>query len=289
MRLKNGSIDVDGGKVWYEIAGAGSATPLLLLHGGPGATSIYFEPLRRLSDERPVVFYDQLGCGRSDRPDDKSLWTVERSLRELQQVRDVLELGKVHILGHSWGGLLAVEYMLTQPSGVKSLVLASPALSIPRWLEDTNRLRAELPTETQEILTRHEEAGSTDSDEYMAATMKFYKRYLCRLEPWPEELEESFANFGWDVYLTMWGPSEFHATGNLKDVDLSDRLAEIRLPTMITAGRFDEATPETTAWYQSLIPGSSLEIFEESSHMTMLEEPERYTEVLRGFLRGVES
>jgi proline-specific peptidase len=156
-------------------------------------------------------------------------------------------------------------------------------------LEDTNKLRDELPAETQGVLTRHEKAGTTDSDEYMAATMKFYKRYLCRLEPWPEELDETFANFGWDVYLTMWGPSEFHATGNLKEVDLSDRLGEILLPTMITAGRYDEATPETTAWYQSLIPGSSLEIFEESSHMTMLEQPERYTEVLRGFLRGVDS
>ena len=132
-----GFIDVEGGRVWYEIAGSGSETPLRLLHGGPGATSGYLDPLRRLADERPVVFYDQLGCGKSDRPDDQSLWTVARFLRELQQVRDALELNEVHILGHSWGTMLAAEYMLTKPSGVKSLILASPALSIPRWLEDT--------------------------------------------------------------------------------------------------------------------------------------------------------
>ncbi len=142
-----GFIDVQGGKVWYEIAGSGLATPLILLHGGPGATSRNLEPLRRLADERPVVFYDQLGCGKSERPDDKSLWNVKRFVQELQQVRDALGLDEVHIFGHSWGTMLAVEYMLDKPEGVKSLILASPALSVPKWLEDTNRLKTELPAE----------------------------------------------------------------------------------------------------------------------------------------------
>ncbi len=283
-----GFIEVPGGRVWYEIAGSGSAIPLLLLHGGPGAPGRYLEPLRGLADERPVVFYDQLGCGKSDRPDDKSLWTVERFVRELQVVRDALGLDEVHLLGHSWGTMLAVEYMLTKPEGVKSLVLASPALSIPRWLEDTNRLKSELPAEIQAAIDRHEAAGTTDSEEYQAATMEFYRRHLCRSDPWPVELEETFANLGWDVYSTMWGPSEFHATGSLASFDVTGRLGEVAAPTLFTAGRYDEATPETTAWYQSLVPGSSLEIFEDSAHMTMLEEPQRYLEVLRGFLRDVE-
>ncbi len=284
-----GFVEVQGGRVWYEIVGSGNAVPLLLLHGGPGATSYYLEPLKYLADERPVIFYDQLGCGRSERPTDSTLWTVERFLDELRRVRDALGLDEVHIFGHSWGTMLAAEYMLTDPSGVKSLVLASPSLSIPRWLEDTTKLRAELPTETQRILARHEEAGTTDSEEYAAATMEFYKRHLCRLEPWPEELEESFSNLGWDVYNTMWGPSEFHATGSLKDFDITNRMGELTIPVLFTAGRHDEATPEATAWYQGLIPGSSVEIFEESSHMTMLEEPERYIQVLRSFLRSVEA
>ncbi len=284
-----GYIEVEGGKVWYEIVGSGRAIPLLLLHGGPGATSYYLEPLKRLADERPIIFYDQLGCGRSDRPSESALWTVERFLDELQQVRDALGLDEVHIFGHSWGTMLAAEYMLTKPSGVRSLVLASPSLSIPRWLEDANKLRAELPTATQETLAQHEEAGTTDSEEYMTATMEFYKRHLCRLEPWPKEMEQTFTNFGWNVYNTMWGPSEFHATGSLKDFDVTDRVGDLNIPALFTAGRYDEATPETTAWYQSLIPGSSIEIFEKSSHMTMLEEPEHYVRVLRDFLRGVEA
>jgi proline iminopeptidase len=284
-----GFVEVPGGKVWYEIVGSGPATPLLLLHGGPGAPSRYLDPLRALADERPVVFYDQLGGGKSDRPGDASLWTVERFVQELQAVRDGLGLDEVHLFGHSWGTMLAVEYMLTEPEGVESLILASPALDIPRWLEDTNRLKSELPEDVQAAIDRHEEAGTTDSEEYQAASMEFYRRHLCRSDPWPPELEEAFANFGWDVYATMWGPSEFHATGSLADFDVTDRLGEIEVPTLFTAGRYDEATPATTAWFQSLLPGSSLVIFEDSAHMTMLDERELYIRVVREFLRDVES
>jgi proline iminopeptidase len=283
-----GFIEVPGGRVWYEIAGSESAIPLLLLHGGPGAPSRYLDPLRALADERPVVLYDQLGGGKSDRPEDQTLWTVDRFVKELQAVRDALGLDEVHLFGHSWGTMLAVEYMLTEPQGVESLILASPALDIPRWLRDTNRLKSQLPEEVQEAIDRHEQAGTTDSEEYQAATMEFYRRHLCRSDPWPVELEEAFANFGWDVYTTMWGPSEFHATGSLADFDVTDRLGRITVPTLFTAGRYDEATPETTAWFQSLVPGSAIEIFEESAHMTMLDEPQRYVRALRDFLREVE-
>ncbi len=283
-----GYVDVPGGKVWYQIVGSGKATPLLILHGGPGATSYYLKPLEQLADERPVIFYDQLGCGRSDRPTDQSLWTIERFVEELVQVRAALGLERVHILGHSWGTMLAADYMLTRPSGVLSLILASPALSTTRWLEDANALRAALPNATQDILHRHEEAGTTDSEEYAAATMEFYKQYLCRLDPWPAELKEAFANFGENVYTTMWGPSEFYSTGNLRNYDRTNRLNEISVPTLFTCGRYDEATPEATAWYQSLLPGSKLAVFEKSAHMTMLEEPELYAQVVRDFLRQVE-
>jgi proline iminopeptidase len=283
-----GYIDVTGGKVWYRIVGSGTKTPLLLLHGGPGASSLYLEPLAKLSDDRPIIFYDQLGGGKSDRPSDLSLWSAQRFVEELSLVRDALQLKKVHILGHSWGTMLAVDYMLTKPSGVKSLILASPCLSIPRWIQDANKLRAALPIESQDILNRHEEAGTTDSEEYMSATMDFYSRHVCRLDPWPPELEKTFAELNFEVYGTMWGPSEFHATGNLKDYDRTGQLNEISVPTLFTAGRYDEATPEATAFYQSFVPGASIEIFENSSHMAMYEETELYVKVIREFLRNVE-
>ncbi len=282
-----GYIDVTGGKVWYRIVGSGTATPILLLHGGPGAPSSYLEPLEKLSVERPVIFYDQLGSGKSDQPSDLSLWNAQRFVEELSQVRKALQLKKVHIFGHSWGTMLAVDYMLTKPSGVKSLILASPCLSIPRWIQDANKLRAALPKETQDILDKHEEAGTTDSEEYMGATMEFYSRHLCRLDPWPPDLEKAFAELNVEVYGTMWGPNEFQLTGNLKDYNRNEQLKEISVPTLFTAGRYDEATPEATALYQSFVPGASLEIFEKSSHMAMHEETKLYIKVLREFLRNV--
>jgi proline iminopeptidase len=284
-----GYIDVTGGRVWYKIVGSGTATPLLLLHGGPGVSSDSLEPLAKLSDDRPVIFYDQLGSGKSDRPSDVSLWYAQRFVEELSLVRDALRLKKVHIFGHSWGTMLAVDYMLTKPSGVKSLILASPCISIPRWIQDANRLRAALPIETQDILKKHEEAGTTDSEEYMAATMEFYSRHLCRLDPWPPILQKVFADFNTEVYGTMWGPSEFHATGNLKDYNRTEQLKEISIPTLFTAGRYDEATPETTAFYKSFIPGASLKIFENSSHMAMHEETELYIKAIREFLIDTEN
>ncbi len=284
-----GTIQVPGGRVWYRVVGSGHSTPLLLLHGGPGATSHAFRPMERLASERPVVVYDQLGSGRSDMPEDPSLWSVDRFVQELVRVREELGLQKVHILGHSWGSMLAVEYMLTKkPRGVVSLILAGPALSIPKWLEDANRLRADLPSEVQAVLSRHEEAGTYDSEEYLQASMEFYRRHLCRLDPWPEEMLQTTDQFGFAVYRTMWGPSEFYATGTLKDFDRSDRLHEIDVPTLLTVGRYDEATPETAAWYQSLMPDARLVVFENSSHMTMLEEPEHYVQVVGDFLREVE-
>ena len=284
-----GFIDVPGGRVWYRISGSGTATPLLLLHGGPGAPAYYLESLEALADERPVVLYDQLGCGRSDKPDDSSLWIAERFVAELEQVRETLGLDEVHLLGQSWGTMLAVEYLATRrPEGIRSLILASPALSIPRWTDDANRLRAELPEQVQAVMARHEEAGTVDSEEYMQASMEFYRRHVCRLDPWPDAVQQTFDELAWDVYGSMWGPSEFHATGNLEDFDRTADLATIAVPTLFTAGRYDEATPESTAWYQSLVPGAELVIFENSSHMAHLEEEGLYIEVVRDFLRRVE-
>ena len=283
-------VNVTGGRVWYRIVGGRTgATPLLLLHGGPGAPSYYLESLAALADERPVIFYDQLGCGRSERPSDPTLWRVDRFVEELGQIREALDLTEVHLLGHSWGALLAVEYMATEPRGVLSLILASPALDVPRWSRDAAGLRADLPIETQKTLSRHERAGTTDSPEYQAATDLFYRRHFCRLDPWPVELEDTFSNFGAEVYNSMWGPTEFNVTGSLKDYDRPERLKALAIPVLFTTGRHDLATPEAVASFHALVPSSQLVIFERSGHMTMLDETEHYVEVVRGFLTKVEN
>lgn len=283
-----GFIDVEGGRVWYRIVGSGHATPLLLLHGGPGAPSYYLNPLERVSEHRPVIFYDQLGAGRSDRPTDTTLWRVDRFVRELAQVRDALDLDEVHILGHSWGSMLAVEYMLTNPDGVQSLILASPALSVRRWAEDAKRLLADLPDSLQRAIERHESVGTTDSPEYQEATMEYYRRYLSRSDPWSPDLDATFENLNSEIYGLMWGPSEFTATGSLSNYEREDVLADLSLPILFTAGRYDEATPETVAHFHSLAPNSEIAIFENSAHMTMLDEPEEYVATVREFLNKVD-
>ena len=180
--------------------------------------------------------------------------------------------------------MLAVDYMLTRPEGVQSLILAGPALSIPRYLEGVRALRAQLPKAVQDVLAKHEEAGTTNSKEYQDAAMVFYRRHLCRLDPWPPEMSMTDNNFGSEVYNEMWGPSEFFATGPLKDYDRTPQLGLLRLPVLFTAGRYDETTPEQAEWYQSLVPGARLVVFENSGHMTMLDEADRYVQVIRDFL-----
>ena len=292
---KEGFVEFRGYKVWYRIVGRGEEPgklPLLCLHGGPGAPHDYLEPLEAIaSSGRRVIFYDQLGCGNSDRPHDPSLWTVELFVEEVGVIRRALGLEHVHILGQSWGGMLAMEYALTQPAGLASLVVADSPASIPQWIAETGRLRAELPPEVQQTLSKHEEAGTTDDPEYQQAMLVFYARHVCRLNPWPEYVTRAFEKLGQnpEVYNTMNGPSEFHVTGTLKNWDITDRLAEIRVPTLLISGRYDEATPTVVETVQRGIPGSEWVIFEESSHFPHVEEPDKFRQVLGTFLGRVEA
>jgi proline iminopeptidase len=283
-----GFVDVPGGRVWYRIAGGGTATPLLLLHGGPGAPSYYLKPFEALADERPVIFYDQLGAGRSDPITDTTLLTVERFVAELAAVREALGLDEVHLLGHSWGTMLATDYLLTKPAGVRSVILASPAISIPRWLADADTLLSTMPDDVQQAVARHEAAGTFDDPEYQAAILAFYQRYLARRQPWSADIDSTFTQIGLNVYGYMWGPSEFTATGTLQDYDRTGRLGEIALPTLFTTGRYDEARPATVAYYQGLVPGAELAILEQSAHLTMQDEPDESVRIVREFLRRVE-
>jgi proline iminopeptidase len=287
-QVREGYLEVTGGRVWYRVAGGGAGIPLLTLHGGPGVPHDYLEPLERLGDERPVVFYDQLGCGRSERPSDRSLWRVERYIEELKQVRAALGLARIHLLGQSWGTMLATEYLLSHPPGVQSVIMANPAISIPRFIADVTRLRGQLPEFARTALERCSAAAGANDPAYQVATLEFYRRHVCRLDPWPDAFNRAVAGMGKESYEAMWGPNEFTTTGVLKDFDRSARLGELKLPMLFLAGRYDEATPESAAYYRSLAPGSELVIFEKSSHMPQLEETDRYLAVVRDFLMRTE-
>ena len=294
MSTQEGFIPFRGHKVWYRIVGdreKPGKLPLLCLHGGPGASHDYLEPLEAMAATgRRTIFYDQLGAGNSDHPHDPALWTVGLFIEELGVMRRALGLDRLHLFGQSWGGMLAMEYVLTRPGGIAGLILADAPASAPQWIAEINRLRAELPLDLQATLRKHEEAGTTDDPDYEEAMMAFYRRHLCRLDPWPDCLNRTFEKMieAPEVYHTLWGPSEFQVTGTLRDWQIVDRLGEIQVPTLVIGGRYDEATPAVTGTVQAGIPGSQRIIFENSSHMPHLEETRLFLETLTGFLDRVE-
>jgi proline-specific peptidase len=281
-----GFIEVPGGKVWYRSVGeqSNNRAPLLCLHGGPGFTHYYLEPLEALADRRQVIFYDQLGCGRSERPDDLSLWTVERFVEEVAQVRAALGLERLHLFGSSWGGMLAMQYVLDRQPELESLTLCGSPASMIRWVSDCEELLAEESAETRRVIREHEAAGFTACPEYQAAILGFYRKHVCRLDPWPAGFERSFAEAGYQVYNTMNGPSEFTVTGTLKTWDIMDRLAEIRVPTLLVGGRYDECTPGHLADMHQRIPGSQLRTIEDASHLCFAEQPAEFTALANDFL-----
>ncbi|WP_407676695.1 proline iminopeptidase-family hydrolase [Planomicrobium stackebrandtii] len=288
MNVTEGFITVTGGKVWYRISGDDPGIPLLILHGGPGSKSSDNDPLRQLGTERPIIHYDQLGCGKSDRPTDTELWTVERYVEELEQVITALKLEEVHILGHSWGTMLAASYLSKKPKGVCSIIFSGPALDAQRWERDQRNYLKQFPQEVQDTIEQSEREGTTDSAEYKQAMMDFYKKHMCRVDPWPKEMQEDLDEMNQQIYNFMWGASEFTVTGTLKNFDATGYLHEIEIPALFACGRFDEATPEATEYYAGLVPGAEFHVFENSSHMPGIEEPEAYLEMVREWVNRQE-
>jgi proline-specific peptidase len=288
--MREGRVPFRGFETWYREVGETEAgkLPVLLLHGGPGATSDYLEPLLDLGGAgRRTVTYDQIGAGRSKVPPGSLEWTVDLFVEEVGAVRDALGLERIHLFGHSWGGMLAMAYALTQPTGLASLVVGHSPASVPQWVEETGKLRAELPDDVQETLTRHERAGTVQDPEYEEACMVFYRRHVCRADTWPDYVVRSFAEIG-EVYNTMNGPSEFHVVGTIKDWSIVDRLGEIRVPTLVITGEHDEATPAINATVTNGIPGARSVILPGRSHIAHAEDPDAYLALLDEFFSSVE-
>jgi L-proline amide hydrolase len=287
FELGNGEV----AETWFRITGdlEAGAAPLVLLHGGPGATHDYLLSMTDLAADRAVVHYDQLGNGRSTHYPGRGadFWTVDLFVRELHSLVTALGIAdRHHVLGQSWGGFLAQEYAFTGPPGLRSLVLADTAASFPDFVAEANRLRAGLPPDVEATLRRHEDEGTTDDPAYMEACQVFYARHVCRLDPMPAEVVEAFAWLERDptVYHTMNGPSEFHVVGSIRDWQSKDRLGSITVPTLLVSGRHDEATPALQETLQTGIAGSEWVVFEESSHMPHVEERERYMRVVGDWL-----
>lgn len=282
-----------GGETWYRVTGdlSSELTPLVVLHGGPGATHQYVLSLTELaSDGRPVIHYDQIGCGQSTRFPDRGgeFFTVQLFLDELDEVLRSLGIAdRYHLLGQSWGGMLAAEHAITRPRGLRALVLSNSPAAMSLWSEGTLELRQQLPTDVRDTLIRHERDGTFDSAEYLAAQQVFYDRHVCRVVPAPEEVQRTFDALSADatVYNVMNGPNEFTCVGTLRDWTVVDRLQHIQAPTLNISGEFDEATPVAVRPFAERIPNSTWTVISGASHMPFVENPTDYFEVVSQFLR----
>ncbi len=293
--MEEGFVSFRGYRIWYGIVGKQEEPkklPLLCLHGGPGLPHDYLEPIGILADtDRPVIFYDQLGCGNSDQPHNPKMWNYQLFVEELNTVRRELGLGQVHLFGHSAGGSLAMEYALTNPSGLASLILADSYASVPQINSEMKRLRSELPTDIQQVLLDHEKNGTTSHPAYQAAASEFTRRHWCRLDPWPDCLLKSLQKYmrNPEVNDVMYGSSNFEVTGMLKDWNVVNRLCDIHAPTLLISGRYDQATPAVAETLMHGIKGAKWSMLGNSSHMPHLEETERFISILADFLSNVES
>ena len=282
--MREGFIEVGGKNIWYSLYGENQkSTPLLVVHGGPGFVTMP-QVVSDFSKDRPVYFYDQLGCGKSDRAEDNSFYTVDYYVNELAEVKRRLNLDDVYLLGFSWGTALICSYMLYEkPAAIKGLILCGPLLSTPRWDADQRANISDMPDRIREAIESGEDAQDY-GENYQSAMMEYYYKHVCRLHPWPDYVEDALSKLNPDVYNTMWGPSEFTITGTLKDFDLLPRLDEIGLPVLLTCGDYDEAGVKTVKDYHMAFPDASMAVIPYSAHLHHIEQPEIFKAIVNNFL-----
>lgn len=281
-------LAVPGGRIWYKKSGSGGGTPVILLHGGPGYSSYYLKALEQLGDERPIIRYDQLGGGKSDRISDTALFTIDHFVRELDSLRSALGYDKVHIIGHSWGTILGFEYYSAHPEHVASLTLGSAALDIPAWEKNARRLVATLSDSAQRAIKTREAEKKFDAPDYQAALGEFYGKYVWR-HPIEADLDSTEKTVNEGIYNYMQGPSEFTITGTLKKYDVTPLLKTIKVPTLYTVGEFDEADPPTIKRFAALTPGARVVVIPGAAHITSWDNPAAMIAAIRPFLRQADA
>ena len=281
-------LAVDGGQIWYKVSGTGTGTPVILLHGGPGFSSYYLKPLEALGNDRKVVRYDQLGSGKSGSLTDTTKMTIPHFVAELDALRAKLGYDKVHLVGHSWGTILALEYYRAHPQHVASLTLMSAALDIPQWEKHARDLLRNLPDSLQEIVKRREAEKKFDAPDYQAAIEAFYNKYVW-LRPVKPDLDSTMQQANMTIYNYMQGPSEFTITGTLRNYNATGFLKDVKVPTLFTVGEVDEADPVTIRKHAAMTPGATVVVIRNAAHIVTWDNPLATLEAVRAHLRAVDS
>ena len=294
MTVREGYIPYLGYQTYYRIAGEPDSrkTPLLLLHGGPGSTHNYFEVLDHVAEEdgRQIISYDQIGCGLSYVDGHPELWKMETWIGELKAVREALGLSEVILLGQSWGGMLALEYVCRHPhEGVRGIVLSSTLPASSLWAREQARMIRQLPSEMQEAIRKAVESGDFTDPAYKEAEDRYMELHCAgKFGPDAPECLTREKRPGEEAYVTAWGPNEFTPTGTLKDFDVTDLLGTVDVPALVMSGGNDLCTPYIAKTMYDRIPGARWELFPDARHMCYVEDHDRYVEVLKEWMNGLE-
>lgn len=263
-------VPVRGGRIWVRVNGPldGPKAPVLMAHGGPGGNHVGFLPGLVLAKDRAIILYDQLDCGRSDHPQDRSNWTVERFVSEVDAIRAALNLKQLHLLGHSWGGTIALEYAGRQPAGLKSTILQGPLISTKGWIADANALVDSMDPKERDTLREGERTGLRDTPQYRAATSSFYRQFNGRgsrpayVGPYAAKMPRTPSS----LYQDMWGPTEFVSDGILKDYDGEWLLERIECPALFLVGEYDEARPVTAEAFSKRVKRGEFQMIPGAAH-----------------------
>jgi proline iminopeptidase len=292
LQPQEGFVEVTGGKIWYKVIGGGAGKPLMVMHGGPGGRSCgSIEPYQALAGDRPIIFFDQLESGMSDHPNDTTLWKPKYFALQVEALKQKLNLTDFHLLGSSWGGSVAIEYMATQNTdAIASVIFAAPLISTPQWMKDSKVLISKLSQPVQDTINKYEALQNYTAPAYLAATDTFYANFLARKKGVaPSTACDDVPKSNRAIYQYMWGPTEFNATGTLRTFDRISDLSNITKPTLFIGGEFDEVLTETLYYYQTLVTGSKVEIVPNAGHAKTRDNPEDYMRMLKTFLAEVES
>lgn len=293
------AIETPKGKfnVWTKRIGNNPKIKLLLLNGGPGATHEYFECFENflLPEAVELIYYDQLGCGLSDNPKDTTMWDLGRFVEEVEQVRKALNLNKdnFYLLGHSWGGILAMQYALKYQDNLKGLIISNMMSSCPAYGKYAQEVLApQFDPKILDTIRQIEAKGDFQNPKYMELLMpNFYAKHICRLplEQWPEPLNRGLSKMNQSLYVTMQGPSEFGVGGNLINWDVSKELPKIKTPTLTIGGKHDTMDPEHMKWMSTQVQHGRNITCPNGSHMSMYDDQKNYFPGLIQFIKDVDA
>ena len=282
-------VPTTGGKLYARANGSfdSGKLPIVFLHGGPGGSHLGMVGALPLADTRPVILYDQLDCGYSDRPNDRANWTVERFTSEIDSIREAFGLERFHLSGTSWGGTLALEYAARQPKGLESLILLSPLVSTRAWLADAQVYIRQMPLAHQQAIAEARRTGNFEADSFMEADLWYVRQHLSRERLSPLHLACAGRKdelFNLDLYMSMWGPSEFVVTGTLAYYDGEHLLPQVKVPTLFAGGEYDEARPSTLREFARRMPDASYRMVPGSGHWVENDRPVEHNRLLRDWL-----